>query len=544
MLTRPMLFFNTVRYLKFRQIINRVKRNFLKPRVLPTGPPDIALLQERLEPVIKCQQKISHNGALKFLNKEFNLSMIDDWNPSSQEKLWIYNLHYFDDLNSVDSEKRFSLHGCLIQKWIDENPIGFGSGWEPYPSSLRIVNWIKWALFNNGLEKKWLDSLTIQVRFLSNNLEYHLLGNHLFVNAKALIFAGLYFQGSEPNEWYQSGINILNDQLSEQVLSDGGNFELSPMYHIIFLEDLLDIVNIHQAYRKPLPKTIISKALQMFEWLKCMCHPDGEIAFFNDSTLGATPTLAELVDYAKRLKVSYIKTKEEKLTYLKDSGYIRATGKEFVLIADVADIGPSYLPGHGHADALSFELSLFGRRIIVNSGVSTYENCLERINQRGTKAHSTISIDDKNSSEVWSGFRVARRAKIFDIKTILKDSKIIFSACHDGYKRLKGSPVHSRKWSITEEMLLVTDKIIGSGKHRVTSVLPLHPGVLVSEIQENCVDLEIDGKRIKVCFEGKGSLIIAESHYHPEFGLSIKNKKVIFSYNGLVPLKTKIRISW
>ena len=70
MLTRPMLFFNTVRYLKFRQIINRVKRNFLKPRVLPTGPPDIALLQERLEPVIKCQQKISHNGALKFLNKE------------------------------------------------------------------------------------------------------------------------------------------------------------------------------------------------------------------------------------------------------------------------------------------------------------------------------------------------------------------------------------------------------------------------------------------------------------------------------------------
>jgi uncharacterized heparinase superfamily protein len=328
------------------------------------------------------------------------------------------------------------------------------------------------------------------------------------------------------------------------VLSDGGNFELSPMYHIIFLEDLLDIVNIHQAYRKPLPKTIISKALQMFEWLKCMCHPDGEIAFFNDSTLGATPTLAELVDYAKRLKVSYIKTKEEKLTYLKDSGYIRATGKEFVLIADVADIGPSYLPGHGHADVLSFELSLFGRRIIVNSGVSTYENCLERINQRGTKAHSTISIDDKNSSEVLSGFRVARRAKIFDIKTILKDSKIIFSACHDGYKRLKGSPVHSRKWSITEEMLLVTDKIIGSGKHRVTSVLPLHPGVLVSEIQENCVDLEIDGKRIKVCFEGKGSLIIAESHYHPEFGLSIENKKVIFSYNGLLPLKTKIRISW
>ena len=86
-----------------------------------------------------------------------------------------------------------------------------------------------------------------------------------------------------------------------------------------------------------------------------------------------------------------------------------------VIIADVADIGPDYIPGHGHADVLSFELSLFGKRVIVNSGISTYELSEDRYKQRSTELHSTITIDNKNSSEVWGGFRVANRAKVFDI---------------------------------------------------------------------------------------------------------------------------------
>ena len=131
----------------------------------------------------------------------------------------------------------------------------------------------------------WLDSLVIQTRFLSQNLEYHLLGNHLFKNAKALVFAGLFFKGKEADYWYQLGVSIINRELSEQVLSDGGNFELSPMYHAIFLEDLLDLLNINQAYNRSLPDNLENKIIQMLDWLKVMSHPDGEIAFFNDSTL-------------------------------------------------------------------------------------------------------------------------------------------------------------------------------------------------------------------------------------------------------------------
>ena len=85
-------------------------------------------------------------------------------------------------------------------------------------------------------------------------------------------------------------------------------------------------------------------------------------------------------------------------------------GSPCKLLLDVASIGPDYLPGHGHADTLSFEMSLFGKRTLVNRGISQYGIEVRQV-ERGTAAHNTVVINNENSSEVWSGFRVARRAR-------------------------------------------------------------------------------------------------------------------------------------
>ena len=60
---------------------------------------------------------------------------------------------------------------------------------------------------------------------------------------------------------------------------------------------------------------------------------------------------------------------------------------QLTAILDVAEVGPSYQPGHAHADTLSFELSLYGQRVLVNSGTSQYGNDAERYRQRSTGAH-------------------------------------------------------------------------------------------------------------------------------------------------------------
>jgi len=540
--------FNTIKYLKAGQVLNRIKRKFIKPKVNLFDIPKISYPSNKLKPVIQCAQRIYGESSFKFLNKEFTLKVSEDWNANNQDKLWLYNLHYFDDLNAINSKQRTDWHTSLIQNWIENNPQGFGNGWEPYPSSLRIINWIKWFLLdlnsNNNINQMWLDSLVIQTRFLSKNIEYHLLGNHLFSNAKALVFAGLFFKEEEADNWYQLGISIISNELSEQVLSDGGNFELSPMYHAIFLEDLLDLVNIHQAYNMSLPDNLVNKILQMLQWLKAMCHPDMEIAFFNDSTLGTAPSFDELLSYSDRLGIIFKSNQFNRLTHLEESGYIRVEDENMVIISDVADIGPNYIPGHGHADALSFELSLFSKRVIVNSGISTYEMGEDRYKQRSTEFHSTITIDNQNSSEVWSGFRVANRAKVFNIKKSEDINSVKFSACHDGYKKFKEGVLHYRHWSVSNNLIKIVDTIEGKGVHKIRSVLPLHPSVKVGNVQGDSISLETSGNKVKINFEGKGKLRVIESHYYPEFGSSIDNKHLIYDYNGKIPSEITIRISW
>ena len=136
----------------------------------------------------------------------------------------------------------------------------------------------------------------------------------------------------------------------------------------------------------------------MFDWLKSMCHPDGGVSFFNDTAFGVAPSLNELLDYAERLSIKKISKNANKLVYLQNTGYVRVERENLVAMLDVANIGPDYIPGHGHADVLSFELSLFGKRAIVNSGTSIYGTSSVRHNQRSTLSHSTVVIDEQNSS--------------------------------------------------------------------------------------------------------------------------------------------------
>ena len=73
----------------------------------------------------------------------------------------------------------------------------------------------------------------------------------------------------------------------------------------------------------------------------------------------------------------YLKGKSS-LTKLESSGYSRVDLDNLVTLIDRSNVGPDYLPAHAHADTLSFELSLFGKRVIVNSGTSLYRISQER----------------------------------------------------------------------------------------------------------------------------------------------------------------------
>jgi uncharacterized heparinase superfamily protein len=476
----------------------------------------------------------------RFLNVERRCALPRDWLPRDVSKLWVYHLHYFDDLNARGSASRKAWHVALLERWVNENPPGLGDGWEPYPVSRRIVSWVKWAASGSPLSAKCHASLAVQARWLMRRLEYHLLGNHLLTNAKALLHAGLYFDGPEADRWRRAGLEILGRELGQQILADGAHFELSPMYHAAALEDILDLVNLLRAHGQEPPSAWIDCVGRMLRWLRTMSHPDGRIAFFNDAAFDVAPTLQELTEYAERLAVVPRAEHEPRLVLLEPSGYARAVVGPACLICDCAAVGPDHLPAHAHADTLSFELSLGKRRILVNSGTSQYGVDAERQRQRGTAAHNTVVVDDRDSSEVWAGFRVARRARVRSRTAASSGRAATIEATHDGYRRLAGRNDHTRRWILDEQSLVIEDRVTGPFA-TAEARLHLHPDVEVLEATNSGPTLAWADGRATVAFEGSSGVAVLDSTWHPQFGTSVANKCIVARFDGCVLVT---RVHW
>lgn len=129
--------------------------------------------------------------------------------------------------------------------------------------------------------------------------------------------------------------------------------------------------------------------------------------------------MSRIETYAKKLgfvAASFIAGKLQAVDSA-SSGYMVASNNGAKVIFDAANVGPNYIPGHAHADTLSFELSIGVERVFVNTGISRYGSDHKRLQERSTAAHNTVEIDGLNSSQVWSGFRVAKRNKIKTIRT-------------------------------------------------------------------------------------------------------------------------------
>jgi uncharacterized heparinase superfamily protein len=530
-------YFHTLRHLRPRQIVGRLVHRLRRPRPdLRPAPPLRKVPGHWTSACARTPSLLGPDEAV-FLNQPRRLQFPQAWNEPGVPKLWLYNLHYFEGLLAPAGEGGAALHRSWVQRWIEQNPPGLGNGWEPYPLSLRIVNWIKWLLAGEPADPLLLHSLAVQVRFLRQRLEHHLLGNHLFENAKALVFAGHFFAGDEAEGWRRTGEAILREQLAEQLLADGGHFERSPMYHALLLEGLLDLHNLQGVYEDAGTSPWLAPATRMRDWLPLLCHGDGGIAFFNDAAFGIACDWPALRAYAQRLGLPPAPETLPNL-WLGESGYARLQSGELLLLADVAPVGPDYLPGHAHADTLSFECSIGAQRLFVNSGTSTYEIGELRQRQRGTAAHNTLSVDGADSSEVWAGFRVARRANVRVLERPEAGSPSL-QASHDGYRRLSGAPVHRRRWRLQAQCLEIEDEVSGRGEHQVECHFHLHPSVQADGIEGHKLLLRATGGRAlaRVALDPSFEWSLREGHWYPGFGHAVPNRELHGRRRGPLPLR-------
>ena len=378
----------------------------------------------------------SYLATFTFLNQSYDFGTVEgiDWNYAGYGKLWTYNLNYFEFLRAPSMT--LAEGEALIADWVAKST-DHQDGWEPYPLSLRIVSWTLFYQERQTAPPDWVKhSLNQQHTTLAGKLEYHLGGNHLLENAIALAF-GPYRNDA-----------LLLGQLNHQYLADGAHYELSVMYHLILLDRLLDLYQ-YLPHGDALCEPLQASLDKQLAWAAAMIADNGQYPHFNDSTDGVAPPWPQIATRATELKLSLEKGQ------LSACGYRRWDfGAKTHLWVDVAAIGATEIPGHAHADTLTFCLTENGKPVIVDTSISTYEKNHRRAYERGTAGHNTlVPSGGGNSSDVWGGFRVGRRARTI----IYRDEPTVIDAGHDGW-----SAEHRRTFTRASHGFSITDRYPGS----------------------------------------------------------------------------------
>jgi uncharacterized heparinase superfamily protein len=556
----------TLRHLRWSQLgylaLRRVLPRSHSPAKIkaPVGLRDLPGRWRFMDWQPETSRKIIAAREFTFLNQTVARNGSIPWNDHRYAKLWLYHLNYFDFLNVGFAlpEEAPLLRAAreIMLDWCAHNTEGTEVGWEPYALSVRIINWLKFlARHRRALEfleeagriNPLLASLGVQVATLEHRLEKDLLGNHFLKNIKALLFAGALLDARMSLRWWAKGEKLLEQELNEQILSDGGHFERSPMYHAQILEDLAEIRLLCRGTGKKLPcsRLLSQKIRSMAQFLKGILHPDGEIPLFNDSVLGGARPPVELLTMAEGPDTKGVESMS-RVTVFPDTGYgvIRSPESRSTLIFDCGPLGPDYQPGHGHCDVLSYELSLHGQRVVVDTGVSTYEPGPERSYERSTSAHNTLRIDDEEQAEIWGSFRVGRRPRAGKIRG---GSDAVFrfvSGEHDAYSRL--GVIHARKILLRPpDTWIVADLLRGSGSHRVECFLHFHPRVRVeaqADVAKTSADrplrrwtVEFADQSYLLATYGAGQFDLLKGWYAEQFGNRQASTALRWTWEGTLP---------
>lgn len=399
-------------------------------------------------------------GSFLLINERFAPDL-NIWCATQASHLWNFNLHYFEygialggAYKNTHDNRYWKCFKSLVEQWINNCEYAKGDAWHPYTISLRLINWLVCRdLFREAIEAdSAFDSLMkrsmyLQYRHLLINQETHLLANHYFENLKTLVIFSKLF-GDEYA--FRLVWDAFVSQLNEQVLPDGIHFEKSMMYHKLVLEGIMRVALVLDRFGDT-PDILIDKMQQMLDALCSIEKGMDRTPLFNDSGEGVAKTATQLSD---AIFATWGLEGDCSILSFPSAGYYKLYDEEHnaALMIDAGLPGPSYMLGHAHCDALSFELFVNGIPIVVNSGTYAYQT-KRRQYFRSTAAHNTVLVGEEEQLECWGEHRVGRSYK--QVRLISRQNNQIRLEL-----TLNSGSVVSRSVSVCEGVLKVEDELI------------------------------------------------------------------------------------
>lgn len=361
------------------------------------------------------------------------------WAPPGAGEAFLEELHGFtwlNDLVALPGEEGRRLARRLIERWVEDNSAWAPLTWRPDVLGERLASWLSLQslIFDEPaagapLPEAYLRALRRQTDYLAGVLPAGLTGAALIAAIKGLILGELALSHqAEGRDEAPRGRELLERELPAQVLADGSHIERSPTAHFRVLRHLIDLRNAYASVGEPWPEALDGAIARMAPVLRLYQHGDGGLALFNDSNeedldlvnavLTRTGTAGPPADEAPQI------------------GFQRLEAGRTVVIVDAGPPPAAGYDGRAHAGTLGFELSVGTERMIVNCGA--YARTPEwQIAQRTTAAHSTLVVEDTNSSTVLISAGkpqgLLRRPKAVTCRRDESDGSLWLETSHDGY---------------------------------------------------------------------------------------------------------------
>ena len=431
---------------------------------------------------------------------------------SASDQLAVYSFHYLEwtvpliDAYLISGDSKYLEEWfSIMEEWVQATPLGHGEGWDPYPISRRLILLEEvFGLFHGDpeftrrVDEVLLASVHQQAQVLVLNPEHDLGNNHLIANGRALAGIGALFDWPQAEQWKEVGNDLLWKELDHQAEADGIHCERSTSYQTAVIKDGLEGLILADVDGLPVPDEARKCLERMVECLAALSKPNRQLPLLNDSVrdypmdFGALLAVAAVVfkraDFKMlskpgRYLAAKLGTKGEdewqslpssaprfgSVCYRKGGYAVMRSGwseNDSVLVFDGGPMGPAWNLGHGHSDALSFELCAAGMDRVVDAGTYTYHSWPWRGYFRGTRAHNTLVVDGKDQSELWGSFRVGQAAQCAMLDWSSDAQGCAVSAEHDGYRRLESPVVHRRRIRFFQpDRWTIEDSVRGQGEH-------------------------------------------------------------------------------
>ncbi len=407
-----------------------------------------------------------------------------------------------------------------ILGWIQQCPYMMGINWTtPEQAALRIISWIwafEWiksaACVTETFVEQFLHSLYQHVAFITQHYSrFSSANNHLICEATGVFVATVYFpELKNADRWRATSQRILIEEALRQNHDDGVNREQAMAYHCLVLEYLLlaGLLGEHNGFR--FPTAYWRRVEKMMEVIAAFMDCRGQLPHFGDDDNGAVIVLGKPPQSRAR---SILATGavlfgrddfralapefDERTFWLLGTStigdgststsahcsssrafpsgyYVMRSGTtaddEIVAIFDCAPLGYAPLAAHGHADALSFVLTVAGREILIDPGTYAYHSRQRwRTYFRSTSAHNTIRIDEQDQSVMVGNFMWSHKAEA--IPEVWESSPHYdrVSGYHTGYLRLSDPVRHRREILFDKDRRCfhVVDTIEAEGEHLI-----------------------------------------------------------------------------